>query len=102
MLVKLLNYLKWAGWLVLFVILLLAGVEFIGANQQEISIGFLGYSLEQIKLSVILIVVFIVGAVMGLISAAVLLIVLQLKNKQLKSKLKRRDDEIQKLRTSSL
>ncbi|MDE1462293.1 LapA family protein [Spartinivicinus poritis] len=102
MLVKLLNYLKWAGWLVLFVILLLAGVEFIGANQQEISISFLGYSLEQIKLSVILIVVFIVGAVMGLISAAVLLIVLQLKNKQLKSKLKRRDDEIQKLRTSSL
>ncbi|WP_163833031.1 LapA family protein [Spartinivicinus ruber] len=94
--------LKLIGWLAIFVILLLAGVEFIGANQQEITISFLDYSLEQIKLSVVLIAVFIVGAIMGLISAVVLLVLLQVKNKQLKSKLKRRDDEIQKLRTSSL
>ncbi len=102
MLVKLLKILKLIGWLAIFVILLLAGVEFIGANQQEITISFLDYSLEQIKLSVVLIAVFIVGAIMGLISAVVLLVLLQVKNKQLKSKLKRRDDEIQKLRTSSL
>ncbi|OED40331.1 hypothetical protein ACH42_16955 [Endozoicomonas sp. (ex Bugula neritina AB1)] len=88
--------------LVVFLVLLVFFVNFTLSNTQLISLDLAGIMLPEVTLSTLVLVPFVLGGLLGLLVSAMLVLRMTYANKSLGRKLARRDNEIQKLRSSTL
>ncbi len=89
-------------YLIIVVVLLLLLVNFVEDNSQSAQLVFLGTELPVLQISTLVIGSFIVGACAGLLSASLVLIRHRLDKASLRRKLKRRENEIRRLRQQNL
>ena len=98
----LITWLKRLLVLVVFLVLLVFFVNFTLANTQLVSLDLVGFILPEVTLSTLVLVPFVLGGIVGLLVSMAIVARITYLNKSLGRKLVRRDNEIQKLRSSTL
>ena len=75
---------------------------FITENSSDVGLVLLGYRFEIMPLSALLLIVFFAGGMIGVTSGAFIVLKSSLYSSRLERRLKRRDDELKKLRMDTL
>jgi uncharacterized membrane protein YciS (DUF1049 family) len=96
---------KWIKRLIFLILLIIAivmGMVFTSENNQQLSLVILGYTLPELTLGLWLVLTFLLGCILGLILCTVSLFIrgqsVNSKNRQIK----RLEQELQQLRSSSI
>ena len=87
---------------IIFLLMLMLLVSFTASNTGEVQLELLGWHIVPLKISSLVVVSFILGGVTGLLVSVLSISRLRLRNASLLRKVRRRDEELQKLRNSSL
>ena len=91
---RIINYL-------LFFIVILLGVSFATLNADKVAINYY-FGQTQIALSLLLVIVFGIGLIVGLLISSFLLVKEKAQNRRLKSRIKLADQEVSNLRNIPL
>ena len=88
--------------LALFVVLLVFFVNFTLSNTMQVALDIAGFTLPAVSSAALVMVSFVLGGFLALLVSLWLVIRLHWTNKSLHRKLKRRDAELHKLRSSTI
>ncbi|MGI0116927.1 LapA family protein [Zooshikella sp. RANM57] len=102
MLKRFVSWFKWIGAGLVALLLALVMADFISSNTLLVDLNLVGFSFPGLSLPWLMIVSFVVGGILGLLSALMIIILAKHKIHRLEKKLKSRDEELQKIRTSTL
>ncbi|RRJ84231.1 lipopolysaccharide assembly protein LapA domain-containing protein [Aestuariirhabdus litorea] len=96
----LITWLRWLLLAALLLLMLVMAVEFVASNTDLVTISYLGYETPEGSLAWYLLLAFVAGGLLGVVSAAFVVSRLWMRNKSLGRKLARRNAELKSLHES--
>ncbi|WP_426416602.1 LapA family protein [Aestuariirhabdus sp. LZHN29] len=97
---SLITWLKWLFFAAVLLLILVMAVEFVASNAGLVTISYLGYQTPDGSLAWYLLLAFVVGGLLGVVSASFAVSRLWMRNKSLGRKLARRTAELKSLHES--
>ncbi len=99
---KIIKTIKVLIYLVLFLVLLILMTGFVMENNVPVRAFLFGHAFKVMPLSSLMVIAFVIGGMVGMLSGILMVVRLRLHNASLERKLKRRAEELKKLRVNTL
>ncbi|MCY4328598.1 MAG: LapA family protein [Endozoicomonadaceae bacterium] len=99
---KIIRITKIVLYLFIILVFLVFMTSFVAENKSMVNLVLFSHSFPTIPLSAMLVVVFVLGGIIGLFSGTLIIVRLRLHNASIERKLKRREEDLKKLRVTTL